>query len=444
MATKIGNLVGPPGATGAQGPAPAPTISADAGNLARLGSDKAIYVPASYLPPLAAPGTSGLVGTLSGSTGDFITGANGTSNLVAGIKSTIWSVRQNSYNSIGNPNFEVDQRTIGAGVSSLAGYACDRWRVWRASTSSDASVVPTAGNVIVPGTSYAISSKFLRLTVKSTQATVGASDQALMAYATVEGSRLRPLFGGPHSIAILARCSVAPFRFSLAFRNSAGNPTCSLCKLGTITAANVWQLVPFPNLPGWYNGSTWNLASGTYGYEVMISVMAGSAMCGPVNDAWFAGNLFGALGCDNLMATSGATFDIGYIQHEPGPVCSGLMDLEFETNLRACQRYWCKGNGYGSLCPTSNDWRQVGWWTSGTTGRALIYFPVEMAKAPTMTGYDNGTTVNAIYLDAVGSVALSSYSVINTRTVGGINLTATPSSTTGTAMLGQWNADTGW
>jgi hypothetical protein len=163
-----------------------------------------------------------------------------------------------------------------------------------------------------------------------------------------------------------------------------------------------------------------------------------------VNDVWFTGNLFGAIGGDNFMANAGATFDLGFIQHEPGPVCSGLMDLDFETNLRACQRYWCKGNGYGSLCPTAGDWRQLGWWTSGTYGRALLWFPVEMAKVPTVTGYDHQTTVNAIYLEGIGSIGLSNFSGIDTRGVGAINLSASQTSTQGSVLLGQWSADTGW
>src|SRR4029077_8607673 len=77
----IQGTAGTPGTAGAQGPAgPAgPTaVSTDSGNLATLGSDSLLYLPPSAVQP------------------------------------TIWSVRLRSFNAVGNPNFEVDQRNAGS------------------------------------------------------------------------------------------------------------------------------------------------------------------------------------------------------------------------------------------------------------------------------------------------------------------------------------------
>src|SRR4249920_1872481 len=82
-----GKLITPGGAPGPIGPT---AVSSDPGNIAVLGSDQLILVP----------------------------------------QSTLWSQRLRSFNAIGNPNFEVDQRLAGGVVppnGSLT-FVCDRWQ----------------------------------------------------------------------------------------------------------------------------------------------------------------------------------------------------------------------------------------------------------------------------------------------------------------------------
>src|SRR5206468_2646259 len=64
----------------------------------------------------------------------------------------IWSVRLHSFNALGNPNFEIDQRTAGAGVSAAVGtFALDRWQFTKTGTLV-ATAKQTAGTVLLPGT----------------------------------------------------------------------------------------------------------------------------------------------------------------------------------------------------------------------------------------------------------------------------------------------------
>ena len=37
-----------------------------------------------------------------------------------------------------------------------------------------------------------------------------------------------------------------------------------------------------------------------------------------------------------------STFDIAFVQHEPGSLCTTLMDKPFSQNLDECLRYFCK------------------------------------------------------------------------------------------------------
>jgi hypothetical protein len=145
-----------------------------------------------------------------------------------------------------------------------------------------------------------------------------------------------------------------------------------------------------------------------------------------------------------MLATTSGNIYVGFVQHEPGPNCSSLIDVPFADNLRACQRYFAKSNAYATVNPTSNDWRGLGTFVNTNYARVNIVFPVEMAKAPTMTIYDNGVNANAIYSEVVGSIAVTSVGYLNSHSCGHL-ATATPGTNPIAApVLGQWRADTGW
>jgi hypothetical protein len=107
--------------------------------------------------------TTGDLACFSGTTGKIIATPTA-AQLTAELGPTIWSVRNNSYNSVGNPNFEVDQINCLAAVTNNTNvYPCDRW--WISTTGTmRVSTQVTAGNVASPGLSNIISGKFLRTT----------------------------------------------------------------------------------------------------------------------------------------------------------------------------------------------------------------------------------------------------------------------------------------
>src|SRR5215469_1636975 len=350
-----GSAVGPGGAQGIQGlPGPI-VVSSDAGNIATIGSDNQILVP----------------------------------------QSQIWSVRLRSFSSINNPTFEVNQRSPATAItlSTVAVWPLDRWTVSKAGTMG-IGTVQQADTVIVPGTSFQISQDRLDVTVQTQEVSLAASDYLVITH-QVEGPNLRELRSDVHSLSLLVKCTSTPLKFGVTLVN--GTNTYSLSKLCTLSAAvNTWQLISLPNLPIWTSSAAWNITPGNVGYLLRISLACGSTYMTSANDTWVAGNLIGAIGQDNFAALPVNTvFSVAFCQHEPGPVCSTLIDCPFGTNLdgpMGCQRYFQTTYPYGTKPGTVTNNGCLGLNATASAGIAgPISFRRTMAKVPTITGYSPAT-----------------------------------------------------
>jgi hypothetical protein len=448
---KIGNIVGPKGATGTQQGLSGPrTVSTDANNVASIGSDSLVFTPVPAAIPLADSTQSGLLRQLRGNSTDFVDGTNNWLDLPTYSKPQIWYQRTRSTNAVGNPNFEVDQRNAGASVTmTTSTWAQDCWQLVKnggttmaaTSVQMDASSAP----ITVPGTNFALSSKFCRTTLTAAQASLAAAD-IIWFNQYIEGPSLRALISDVHSVQILVRSSVAGLKFGFALRDASA--THSLTKLCTIPSANTWTLIPLAALPLWVAGTTWSLAPGVNGYVLSVTLACGSTYTAPVNDTWQNGNFVGAPGQSNFAASAvNSTFDLAFVQHEPGPYCTAPIDSPFDQNLTACQRYYAKGNAYATKYPTANDWRMIGQYVASSNAvRLTVKFPVEMAKAPSASVADNAGILNQVYIAAVGQVALAAAPGLatTTATLFGGTLAATNAYAAPAEVLGQWQADTGW
>ena len=290
----VGKLVTPGGAQGQSGPS---AVSADPGNIAVLGSDNLILVP----------------------------------------QSTIWSQRLRSFNAIGNPNFEVDQRNAGASVGLLGNWAQDRWASNKAGTMSGTLQQIAVPDAVVPGTNFRISRCAMRLTLTTQEAALAAGDYHILNQ-YIEGPFFRELSLDVHSISLLVRSSVAGLNFGVVLKDPP-NATKTLVKLCTIPSANTWTLISLPNLPVWPSGN-FTSVPGANGYQIGITLACGSTFMSPANDTWQTGSFWGAVGQSNFYGQPvNSTFDIAFIQHEPGPLCTTLIDKPFSQNLDECQRY---------------------------------------------------------------------------------------------------------
>jgi hypothetical protein len=470
---------GPTGSTGATGPAGPTAISANANNKATLGSDSLILVQgtaagiaatthaqtvsgddpqltnartptpheASHVTgtdqiPLASASTKGLLNQTSGNTTDFIDGTNNSQAL----QPVIWSVRLRSFNAIGNPTFEVDQRNVATALTNPASgtFIQDRYAIFKSAgltgtVNTALQSVPTAP-IVLPGTNFGITQNYQRFSVGTAQASLAAGDfWGITQY--LEGPRWRELAMDVHSTSLLVRSSVAGLTFALRLKDPTA--THSLVKLCTIPSAATWTLIPLPNLPVWVG--TYSAVPGGVGYNLEIFLACGSTYTAAANAAWQIGDIRGVTGMSNLLATAGATFDIAFVQHEPGALCTTPIDCPFVENLFASQRYFCKSFDY-AVKPGSVS--QLGAYAvtviGGRNPLVSVIFPTRMAKDPTIIGYSPITgNANNIYDQvAAADVAITSVNQVGETGFQGFGLSSRNASNY--VANYQMTADTGW
>jgi microcystin-dependent protein len=398
--------------------------------------------------PIADSTQSGLLRQVSGNTTDFVDGTNNCQNLAAAI----WSVRLRSWNSVGNCSFEVDQRNTFATQTNpaIGKFLLDRW-VWingvGAINVNTSTLAPAAGSpIVIPGTSFSITNRYLRITNQAVYSTPASTDYCyLVQY--IEGPMFRELSADVHSVSLLVRTSVASLSFGLWLGDSSSNTQWSLSKLCTISSPNTWTLITLPNLPIWPSSGTFPILPGNSAYQLGITLLAGSASLPPANNVWQnKGYYYGAIGQSNFFANSiGSTFDIAFVQHEPGSQCTTLIDKPFEANLWSCKRYYDKSYPYTSVAGSvvNNGW-SFGLALANTWPQWSVPFKTNMAKSPTITGYSHVTGAVNTVRDITGNVDRAISGALN-QTDTGFNGFQTGTTNAANAQYGfHWVADTGW
>jgi hypothetical protein len=397
--------------------------------------------------PLADATQNGLLKQVSGLTTDFIRGDNTPQNLASAVQPTIWSMRLRSFNSVGNPNFEVDQRLNGVGTypaGSLTFFQTDRWQIAKVAATGafTAQLIDAgAGGIVVPTTSFAITSKFLRITLTTAQASLAAGEYVLFQQ-FVEGPFFRELMSDVHSLQALVRTSVSGLKFGMSIRGPQSSPTSTLTKLSPALTANQWTLVQFPNLPTFPSG--WPYTPGNAAYYLAVTLACGSTWTSPANDTWQSAQYFAPNGQSNFAASAvNSTFDLAFIQHQPGPYCETLIDKPFTQNLDECLRYYFKTWAYGTAVGTATQAGANATFRAYGAGGANGYgaFAKRMAKVPTVNIYGtNGTLNNVADNITGGAVAVTGSAVIGDQSF--LQITAS-ALTQGNTYVAHYTADTG-
>jgi hypothetical protein len=298
-------------------------------------------------------------------------------------------------------------------------------------------------NVYWPGTNFPVTQKFHRFTLNPAGGSSGATDY-LWLDQQVEGPNLRELITDVHSEALLVRSSVVPLSFGVVLRDVAAS-VC-LTKLCTITTANTWTYFSLPNLPIWASGATWSIAPGNVGYILGISLVVGSTYRSPANDTWQTfTNCIGAAGQSNWFASPlNSTFDIAFVQHEPGSQCTPFIDKPFAHNLDECLRYFQKSYSYTVRPGTADGTGQRAMWLPApSTG---LYAPVSylkpIAKVATPVIYSPVTGAANTYRLNTGDVAVTGVIGAGDSGYSGINSAGSPPAD----AYAQWQhtIDTGW
>jgi hypothetical protein len=377
-----------------------------------------------------------------------ITGSQLISSVSAQVDVTpqIYSARLRSFNAIGNPTFEVDQRNIMNGLSNPSAntFIQDRWALTKAaSVTLTGNWNPLTLGVAVPGTSFFITRTFLRFGLLTQQATLGAGDNYGI-YQNVEGTRWRELMGDVTSLSLLVRSSVAPLKFACSLRDAPGSV--SLTKLCTISTANTWTLIQLPNLPV-PSGGTFNYTPGAVGYIFGIHLCVGSTFTAPAADTWQSGNFIGAPGMDNFASKPlNSTFDIAYAGHEPGAVCTTLQDCPWQQNYDDALRYFAKSYDYDVAVGTANAVGDLSFWQqSVASAYGALRFPRSMAKIPTCTIYNPVTgAANSTRLVGGADYAVTGFTNIGKNGILTFNTATMPTVVAGATVRVHYTADTGW
>jgi len=395
---------GSTGATGSQGPQGPPgpsSVSTDAGNIATLGSDNLVLVP----------------------------------------QSQIWSVRLRSFNALGNPNFEVDQRQCFSTLTNPGdgSWPLDRWRLTKVGTMNVNTQGLKGGKINLPGTSFCITGSQLNFTNQAAYPTLGSSD-VFGFNQVIEGSAMRELINDAHSLSLLVYSTVAPLKFGVVLRDGAGR---SLTKLCTVSTASTWVLVPLPNIPLWSASGTWGTTPGTQGYMLLISLAAGSSRISPANDVWATTDYYGAFGQDNWCANNGALFAVSFVQHEPGPNCTTLIDKPFSQNLDECLRYYSKSYPYGTK-PGTGGGSIIFMAQANSDPQTYIPFKKTMAKTPTITGYSYSTGAANAVRDGTNNVDRTITGTYTGEDSGFSGFAVSTKPTGIWQAIMEYTADTGW
>jgi hypothetical protein len=391
----------------------------------------------SAIPP-ADNTQSGLLNQVSGNTTDFVDGTNHCQPLAP----VIWSVRSRSYSSIGNPNFEVNQRVWAIGAPVLpavsGAFLVDRWSVVRsAGISATFTIGPSSGTIVAPGSKFMLGGQVLVIQLATQQTTLAASDY-FQVLQFVEGSAFRELQQDVHSISLLVNTNAA-LNFSVAIRDAGLSQSLVI----PVSVPSGVSLIALPNLPVWPSAFS-NITSGAVGYSLAICLAAGSTFTAPATGSWTSGNFLGAPGMDNFLAKPvGTNIALAFVQHESGPQCTSLIDKPFASNLNECLRYYAKSYAYVTAAGTGVAAGEAWFNASGTTTFAFGYapFPLPMAKSPTVTAYNSQTgAINGAQSFPNGTNVTGITVSNNERSIGYIS---------GTLVSGQmyrfhFTADTGW
>jgi hypothetical protein len=359
----------------------------------------------------------------------------------------IWNVRLRSFNACGNPNFEVDQRNVHNAINTGAGtFICDRWFTNKTGSMVFNGSSQVLGNTpnLVPGTSFALSSAQLRIPVITQQTTLAAGDFWVVQQA-VEGPLWRELQSDVHSISLLVQSTVAPLSFSLYLRDVAVTKT--LVKLCTIPVANTPTLIQLPNLPVFPSGGNYVNTPGVQGYMIGICLACGTTNIAPAADTWQTGGYLGAPGMSNFAASAvNSVFNVQFVQHEPGAVCSTLMDKSWQQNYDECLRYYCKSYDYTGAVASANFSGACGSFIgcSATVADGSIRFPKAMAKPPpTINIYNPSNGALNSSWDSTAGVAVGLTGTQYVNSAGFFRLAGTVF-TAGHVYSVHYAADTGW
>ena len=234
----------------------------------------------------------------------------------------------------------------------------------------------------------------LKITVGTADTSLGSTDynrihQDIEGYNTI-GTGWGTDSGVPVTLSFWVKSSIAG-TYSIAVYNSDADR--SIVKEYTVDSASTWEYKTLTIPP---NDGTWEFDNG-YGIRVTFSLGAGSTYnCAEANlEQWTSNFDFSSPNNVNIMATSGATFQITGVQLELGKVATPFEHRSYGEELALCQRYFWQITGNTSDQTTFGN----GYSEDSDSVQVSLFFPVEMRDAPSTTV---GTGVGEASVQIVG------------------------------------------
>ena len=259
-------------------------------------------------------------------------------------------------NRIINGNMAINQRGSASYDITGAVYTLDRYR-GSASISSKFSIAPGTTTPPAGFTNY--------LQVTSSAATTPGSTDNYSFFQRVEGYNVADLNWGTSDAQTVTMSfwvrSTLTGTFGGKLQNSAQNRIYIFSY--TISSANTWEKKTI-TVTGDTTG-TWLTTTGV-GLAINFSVGAGSGAEATAG-SWGTDNVpYQPTGSTNVVATSGATWQITGLQLEAGTTATDFEHLQYGQQLALCQRYYEKSYNYATALGTATLSNAIQ--TGGTRG----------------------------------------------------------------------------
>lgn len=300
-------------------------------------------------------------------------------------------------NLIINGNMAINQRGSASYDITGAVYTLDRYR-GSASIASKFSIAPGTTTPPAGFTNY--------LQVTSSAATTPGSTDSYSFFQRVEGSNIAHLDWGTTDAQTVTMSfwvrSTLTGTFGGKLQNSAQDRIYIFSY--TIDAANTWEKKTI-TITGDTTG-TWLTTTGV-GLSINFSVGAGTGAEGTAG-SWGTNNVpMQPTGSTNVVATSGATWQITGVQLEANTTATPFENLQYGTQLALCQRYYEKSYASGQNIGTATFAGMLlstfnqGVSTTGEIGTS-INFKVRKRATPTVTPYDSDGTSGKVTRTKIG------------------------------------------
>ena len=311
-------------------------------------------------------------------------------------------------NRILNGDMRIDQRNNGAS-GTATGYTADRW-IYNGSQASKGTWQRSPGALSASGFTY-----WLAFTSSSAYTPL-AADSFVFAQ-SIEADMVSDFsFGAAAAQSIALSFWIASSltgQFGGSIRNYAG--TRSYPFSFSLPVANTWTRIAIV-IPGDTTG-TWVMFGNAGALIVSFDLGAGANFRAAAG-AWVAGNITGATGDVNVVATNGATISLTGVKLEVGSVATPYPRQSLAKSMADCQRYYQRIGG-----SASTDFFVQCYQVAGQNLATTLTIQ-QMRAAPTVTA-PSIVLVNANNLNfAAGVSSVSIYA--NTIALGTVGMVTGP------------------